>query len=59
MHFMDSDKKFFDKGDMIITALPEISTVGLTLKDIDKLVEQTRQQMIEVYEKTSAEVAKK
>jgi len=54
---MDHEKKIFDKGEMIIEALPEISTNGLTVKDVDGLMEQTRQQMIEVYEKISVEVA--
>jgi len=56
---MDHEKKIFDKGEMIIEALPEISTTGLTVKNIDDLIEQTRQQMIEVYEKISVEAAAK
>jgi hypothetical protein len=54
---MDHEKKMFKEGEMIIDALPEISTIGLTVKDIDDLMERTRQQMIDVYEKISVEAA--
>lgn len=56
-HFMDQEKKILNKGKMIIQALPEISTIGLSVKDVDDLLERTRQQMIEVYEKISIEAA--
>ena len=58
-HFMDHEKKLFYEGIMIITALPEILTTGLTTKDVDDLMERSRQQMIEVYEKISLEAAEK
>ena len=40
-----------------MNALPEISTKGLTVKDIDELMEHTKQRMEIVYRKISAEVA--
>ncbi|CAG9801665.1 unnamed protein product [Chironomus riparius] len=57
LHFMDHEKKIFGEGKMIINALPEISTTGVKVKDIDDFMERIRQQMIKVYEETSAEVA--
>lgn len=56
-HFIDHKRKVFGDGEMIINALPEISTKGLTLKDIDSLMEHTKQQMTNVFRKVSAEVA--
>ncbi|XP_070508215.1 1-acyl-sn-glycerol-3-phosphate acyltransferase alpha-like [Chironomus tepperi] len=58
-HFMDHKKKVFDEGEIIINALPEISTIGLGIKDIDDLMERTKQQMIDVYDKISEEVSEK
>jgi lysophosphatidate acyltransferase len=55
--FLDQKKKVFDKGEIIITALPEISTKGLTSKDVDGLIERTRNRMIETYKQTSAETS--
>jgi lysophosphatidate acyltransferase len=57
--FLDQKKKVFDKGEIIITALPEISTKGLMSKDVDGLIERTRHQMIETYNKSSKEVQMK
>lgn len=54
-HFLDTRTKKFNKGEVIITALPEISTKGLTANDVDDLVQRTRDAMIKVYEKTSKE----
>lgn len=54
-HFLDTKKKIFGKGEIIITALPEISTVGLTANDVDDLIERTRNMMIKKYDETSAE----
>jgi lysophosphatidate acyltransferase len=55
--FLDQKKKVFTKGEIIITALPEISTKGLTSRDVDGLIERTRHQMIETYDRTSAETS--
>lgn len=57
--FLDMEKKIFDKGEIIITALPEISTKGLTPSDVDDLIQRTRNLMIEVYIKTSKEIETK
>jgi len=54
-HFLNTEKKIFDKGEIIITALPEISTQGLTVDDVDDLIQRTRNLMIETYEETSKE----
>lgn len=55
-YFFDSKNKIFNKGEIIITALPEISTESLTAKDVDALIEQTRNAMIDVYIQSSKEV---
>lgn len=43
-------------GKMIIQALPEIPTKGLTLDDLDSLVERTRNVMSETYQSLLREV---
>jgi lysophosphatidate acyltransferase len=43
---------------MIIQALPEISTEGLTLDDVDMLMEKTRKVMSEKFESLVKEVDK-
>ena len=53
--FLNTEKKIFDKGEIIITALPEISTEGLTVDSIDDLIQSTRSLMIEKYIETSKE----
>lgn len=53
--FLDSKQKIFHSGEIIITALPEISTEGLTAKDVDDLLERTRNLMIDTFKKTSSE----
>uniref|UniRef100_A0A1B0DGV9 1-acyl-sn-glycerol-3-phosphate acyltransferase n=1 Tax=Phlebotomus papatasi TaxID=29031 RepID=A0A1B0DGV9_PHLPP len=55
-HFLDSKRKVFDNGEVIITTLPPISTVGMTTKDIDGLMEKTKALMKNVYLETTAEV---
>jgi len=45
-------------GKMIIQALPEISTEGLTLDDVDMLMERTRKVMCETFESLATEVNK-
>lgn len=56
--FLDEKKKTFANGEVIITALPEISTEGLKPEDVDSLIQRTRDLMIETYNATSKEVAK-
>lgn len=43
-------------GRVIVEALPAISTEGLTLDDINKLLEKTRNTMIDTFNKISKEV---
>jgi len=43
---------------MIIQTLPEISTEGLTLDDVDMLMERTRKVMCETFESLVTEVNK-
>jgi len=54
-NFLDAKRRVFDNGEIIITALPEISTEGLTAADVDGLIMRTRNAMIEVYKTTSKE----
>lgn len=54
-HFLDTKAKIFNSGEVIITALPEMSTKGLTLDDVDELIERTRESMIKVYKQTTRE----
>lgn len=58
-HFLDTKKKVFDSGEIIITALPEISTEGMTANDVDALIIRTRNLMIETYNATSKETEMK
>ncbi|CRK90839.1 CLUMA_CG004529, isoform A [Clunio marinus] len=51
--FLNGKRKTFNKGEVIITALPEISTAGLSANDVDDLIERTRNAMIEAYNETS------
>jgi lysophosphatidate acyltransferase len=51
-HFLDTREKIFSRGEVTITALPEIPTKGLTANDVDDLIAKTRNAMIEVYQKS-------
>lgn len=55
-YFFDEKKKFFGRGESIIKILPEISTVGLTIDDLDELVERTRDLMQTEFTALNAEV---
>lgn len=57
--FMRKSEKIFESGDVIIEALPEIPTKGLTSSDVSKLAEQTRNAMIEKYESLNREIENK
>jgi lysophosphatidate acyltransferase len=48
-HVFDAEKKIFTAGEIVVNVLPEISTEGLTVNDIDKLIEKTRNAMIKVH----------
>lgn len=39
-----------------MTALPSIPTTGMTIDDVDGLLQQTRDAMIKVYEESTKEV---
>ncbi|KAF5273444.1 hypothetical protein FQA39_LY07461 [Lamprigera yunnana] len=55
-YFLDSKQKRFDTGNIIMTALPPISTESMVVNDVDKLLEQTRNIMVPVFHETSKEV---
>lgn len=57
--FMSRDKKFFNRGDVIVEALPEISTVGLSTTDVDRLIRETRERMIEKFNELNREISNK
>lgn len=48
--FLDSERKIFGRGKIIIKILPEISTKGMTKNDIDSLTNNVRKIMQEKYE---------
>ncbi|XP_046567481.1 1-acyl-sn-glycerol-3-phosphate acyltransferase alpha-like [Haliotis rubra] len=47
-------KKRLDAGSFTITALPPVSTAGMTVDDVGALTEDIRQQMLDVYNKTTS-----
>lgn len=55
-YFLNAEKKIFGQGKIIITALDPILTEGLTEKDIDTLMEKTRNAMAKQYELLKQEV---
>lgn len=55
-YFINTKKKRFDKGHVIIKALPPIPTKGLTLEDLDRIMEETRSTMVKEYTELSEEV---
>jgi lysophosphatidate acyltransferase len=54
--FLDDEKKIFNSGEIIIEALPDISTTGLTFDDINKLIQKTRQMMIDKFTENNKEI---
>lgn len=54
--FLDKKRNHFSGGRIIIKALPEISTVGLTVSDVDDLIFRTRNAMIEAFNEISKEI---
>lgn len=44
------------QGRVIIKALPEISTKGLTVDDVDSLLEKTRNIMIDAFNEINREI---
>lgn len=57
--FMRKKEKVFESGEIIIEALPEISTAGLTSRDVNDLLERTRELMIRKYEELNLELENK
>jgi len=52
-----NDKKFImHPGEVIIEALPEIPTKGLTSKDVDELMEHTRRLMVNKFSEITMEI---
>lgn len=54
--FLDDKLRVLNAGEIIIEALPEISTKGLTHEDISQLMQQTRQLMIDKFTEITNEV---
>ena len=54
--FLNAEEKILNSGDVIVTALPAISTAGMTADDVDELVERTRKMMIETFNNASKEI---
>lgn len=57
--FLDDKNKHFNRGKIIITALPPIPTAGLTKNDLDSLMKTTFDAMNKEYQLTSNEIAEK
>lgn len=56
-HFIDHQRRTFDKGHVILQALEPIPTVGMSADDdCDALMERTREVMLTEYEKLAKEV---
>ncbi|XP_034235075.1 1-acyl-sn-glycerol-3-phosphate acyltransferase alpha-like isoform X2 [Thrips palmi] len=55
-YFLDDRHRTLDSGKVIISALPPISTEGLTMDDIDGLMQKVREHMTEEFSKMSNEV---
>lgn len=58
-NFMRKNEKVFDSGEVIIEFLPEISTEGLKVEDINLLMEQTRDLIVKKYEELNRELENK
>jgi len=54
--FLNSSEEVFNPGNVIVTCLPAISTEGLTLEDMPRLIEDVRTQMSAAFTQTSNQV---
>ncbi|XP_013195392.1 1-acyl-sn-glycerol-3-phosphate acyltransferase alpha [Amyelois transitella] len=54
-HFLDSKRKRFGSGEIIITILPMIETEGVPKEEIQSLVDKAQARMQEEFTKTTAE----
>ncbi|XP_037038270.1 1-acyl-sn-glycerol-3-phosphate acyltransferase alpha [Bradysia coprophila] len=57
--FLDDENRNMTSGDIIITTLPPIPTIGLTKSDVEELMERTYNIMLAHYTQTSKEVQEK
>jgi lysophosphatidate acyltransferase len=57
--FMRKNEKIFKTGEVIIEALPEVPTAGLTSDDVNQLTEDVRGLMINKYKELNDEMEKK
>ena len=57
--FLNDKLRILNSGEVIIEALPEISTVGMTYNDIEKLMEKTRHLMSEKFKENTREIQMK
>lgn len=54
--FLDDKNKILTNGQVIISVLPEISTVGMTIDNLEELMEYTKDVMTQTYNETTKEV---
>lgn len=57
--FMNLKQKVFNSGDVIVEALPEISTKGMTPQDVDKLIAMTKDAMTKKFDELNLEIGNK
>ena len=57
--FLSDEKKILNPGEVIIEALPEIPTIGLSQKDVDQLITLTKQKMSEKFTENTKEIEMK
>lgn len=55
-YFLDDRRRTLDSGKVIISALPPIPTEGLTMDDVDDLMQKVRENMMEEFSKMTREV---
>lgn len=51
--FLDSERKIFGRGKIVIKILPEISTKGMNKNDVDSLTKNVREIMQEKFDEIS------
>lgn len=57
--FMNKKHKVFNSGEVIIEALPEISTKGLTTDDVNMLLFKTRESIVQKFNELNEELENK
>ncbi|KAJ1520860.1 hypothetical protein ONE63_003947 [Megalurothrips usitatus] len=55
-YFLDDGRRTLDSGNVIISALPPISTEGLTMDDVDTLMQKVHETMVDEFNKMTREV---